>query len=242
MDRHTHVAFSDDLNAFLDGSLAEPDRARITKQLAQDPALQRELAELRATARLLHELPGIAPQRSFRLGNEFAKPQSVPAQGKLLHFLPIVRSLSVAAALVFMVVAGSLFFDINGGSESDAGTTFQAQNENMGNAGETDEHAGSSDEAEDASGESSMTSRGDAASVGDDPMEDLTRVQESEDDVAQSTTSGNTIVSAAEIPGEDDDRSSWVWSSVVLGGLALVLGGLWFVLAKVGRQSGARTA
>ncbi len=82
-----------------------------------------------------------------------------------------------------------------------------------------------------------MTSRGDAASAGDDPMEDLTQVEESGDDVAQSTTSG--AIGSPVVSPDDDDRSPWIWSSVVFGGLALVLAGFWFVLAKGGRQSPA---
>jgi len=243
MDRQTHAAHSDDLNAFVDESLGSDERARIQSRLAQDPALERELVELQATARLLSHLPEFNPRRSFRLGDEFAKAPPAPVPGKILHFLPIVRTLSVAAALVFMVVAGSLFFDINGNTASDSAGTFQEQNEILGNAGETETGAGSSDEAEDAGGESasgdesSMTSRGDAASVGDDPMEDLTALEESGDDIAQSTTAN--AVGSPVVPSGDDDRSAWIWSSVLIGGLALVLAGLWFALAKVGRQSSA---
>jgi len=243
LDRHTQA---DDLNAFVDDALSETERARIESLLARDPAIAREIAELRATARLLHDLPEYTPRRSFRLGDEYAgspKPHVVapmPARGKIVRFLPIVRSLSVAAALVFMVVAGSLFFDVNGGSDTDAGTTFQAQNAVMGNTDETDSAAHSSDEAEDADeGESSMTSRGDAAAAGDEPMQDLTQFEESTDEVAQSTTS-NAIGSPFAPVGEDEDRTPWVWSSVAFGGLALVLAGLWFLLAKAGRQSSAR--
>ncbi len=81
-----------------------------------------------------------------------------------------------------------------------------------------------------------MTSRGDAASVGDEPMEDLTQFEESAGDVAQSSTT-NSIVSPVQTPDGDDDRTLWIWSSIAFGGLALVLAGLWFMLAKAGRQA-----
>lgn len=243
MDQQAHAAHSDDLNAFVDEFLGPDERARLQSRLAQDPAMERELAELQAAARLMRHLPEFTPRRSFRLGDEFAKASPSPPPGKILYFLPFVRTLSVAAALVFMVVAGSLFFDMNGNTESDSGATFQEQNEILGHPGETETGAGSSDEAEDAGGESasgdesSMTSRGDAASVGDDPMEDLTAIEDSGDDIAQSTTSN--AVGSPVVSSDDDDRSAWIWSSVLFGGLALVLAGLWFVLAKVGRQSPA---
>lgn len=244
MDRQSHAAYSDDLNAFVDGSLTVEERALLTSRLAEDPAMEQELVELQATARLLGHLPEFTPRRSFRLGDEYARTPVAPAQGKLLQFLPIVRTLSVAAALIFMVVAGSLYFDINGGADTDSSATFQEQGEILETTGETDSHAESSDEAEDADGEaatgdneSSMTSRGDAASAGDAPMQDLTEVQESGDDVAQSTTS--SAIGSPVDPSDDEDRSSWFVSSAVFGGLALVLAALWYVLAKVGRQSSA---
>jgi hypothetical protein len=96
-----------------------------------------------------------------------------------------------------------------------------------------------------------MTARGDAASADADPMED-TSVDQSADvevsDVEPEATreSSNGVGQAAEsgttdrvAPSSDEDRTSWVWSSVVLGGLALALIGLWLVLAQVGRQSRA---
>lgn len=242
MDRQI---IADDLNAFVDDMLPVADQARIRQLAAHDPAIAQEIAELRATARLLSELPEYAPRRSFRLGNEHAKasPPAPPvtAPGRIIQLLPVVRSLSVAAALVFMVIAGSFFFDVNGGSSSDAGTTFQTQNEIMGNESETESSSHSSDETEDAeSGESSMTSRGDAAAAGDDPMQDLTQLEEAAQDVAQTTTAnaiGSPIDSSA-----DEDRAPWVWTSVAFGGLTLILAGLWFLLAKAGRQSSAGSA
>ncbi len=238
MDRHPAAAHADDLNAYLDDTLAADDRARVTTLLDHDPALRQELAELRATAGLLNQLPEFVPRRSFRLGEEFANVAPAPPRKPILQFLPVVRTLSIAATLVFMVVAGSLFFDINGNSDSDAGTTFSAQNETMGNLGETETHAESSDETEDApaaaAGESSMTSRGDAAAAGDAPMEDLTRLEESGDEVAPSTS--NALAAPLALT-DDIDRSPWIWSSVIIGALALALAGLWFGLVKGGRHA-----
>lgn len=244
MDRQPLVTHSDDLNAFVDDTLSADERARIQSRLAQDPAMERELAELRAAVRLLNGLPELAPRRSFRLGEEFVKTPVAPTQDRIVRFLPIVRSLSVAAALVFMIVAGSLFFDVYGDTGGDFGPTLQGDSGTMGAAGETESGAGSSDEAGDArsdavsdDGESSMTARGDSASAGDDPMEDLTQLEEPSGNVAQSTMA-DAIGSPTAQPG-DSDRSTWIWSSVFFGGLALALAGIWFMLVKVGRQSAA---
>lgn len=228
MDRQTHAAHSDGLNAFVDGTLSADERSHLQSLIAGNPEMERELAELQATARLMNRLPEYTPRRSFRLGEEHAKASPPPAQGKILQFLPIVRTLSVAAALIFMVVAGSLFFDINGNIGGGSGTSLQQGGEIP--TGETESNPGSSDGAEDASGGngSSMTSRGDAASVGDEPMEDLTQLEQN------AGAAGSPMATSG-----DEDRGSWIWSSVAFGGLALVLAGLWFTLAKAGRQASA---
>jgi hypothetical protein len=251
---------SDDLNAYVDGALAPEQRAWVDAQVAGDAGLDRELQELRATARLLGELPELTPRRSFRLGAEHARPAPVAAPaaapGKILQFLPIVRSLSVAAIMVFMVVGGALFFDINGDTSNDSTDTFAQQNEIMSNSGVTESGGEASDHAEDAHDApaadeteqqpsddgSSMTSRGDAASAGDDPIQDLSGLEDDGDDVAsadQAPASTDAGVAATDVVDDDDNRTSWVWTSVALGGLALALAAIWFVLAQVGRQSHA---
>lgn len=245
---------SDDLNAFVDGALAGADRSELNDRLTASLELRQELAELQATATLLGQLPELGPRRTFTLGPEFAR--TTPAPGKILRFLPIVRSLSVAAVLVFMVVAGSLFFDIHGDTDGDAGIAFQAQNAILDEGGtETDSDA--SDDAEDApdadapataetaseeaskDDESSMTSRGDAASIGDDPIESAASLEQSDDSSGQAAEITEFETAAPGVLSSDDDRTSWIWTSVVVGGLALVLSGLWFVLAQAGRQSRA---
>jgi len=252
------VTHTNDLNAYLDGALSGAERARVEDRLALEPDLRHVLEQLRATAMLLRRLPELAPHRSFTLGPEFARTAVAPSTSGVLRFLPIARSLSVAAIVVFMVVGGSLFFDINGGADGDAHRTFQQQDEILG-AGVTETQSRASDVAEDApeaaapasddgnavNAESSMTSRGDAASVGDEPMDDLTSLAQSADDdldegagssadVAQPAGAETTSTVASAL---NEDRSSWVWSSVFLGGLALALAVFWFVLARVGRQA-----
>jgi hypothetical protein len=232
---------TDQLNAYIDGVLTPAERRAVENAIADDPALAGELRDLKATSLLLHQLPEYTPRRSFTLGAEYARPEPVaaPDPGRIVQLLPLIRTLSIAAALVFMVVGGALFFDINGDTTNDAPATFEQQNDIMGASGETESHDGASQDAEDAN-ESSMTERGEAASVGDEPMDDLTSLQDdgSGDEVAQAGDGGSTTVTSTS--QDSGDHDSWKWTTAIIGSLAVVLAGLWFALAQVGRQSGAR--
>lgn len=243
----SHPIGSDDLNAYVDGQLSPERRAQVEMRIAQDPELRIELDDLRTTSRLLASLPELTPRRSFVLGAEHLKSPPVAKPGKVIQLLPIVRTLSIAAALVFMVVGGSLFFDINGNPDDNTSQTFQEQNEIMGNSGVTESDGEASGHAEGANepaapaaadessqpasedNESSMTSRGDAASADEAPMGDLTTLQESD-----SAPSASSLIAS-----DDDDRTAWLWTSVALGCLAVAFAGVWVVLAKGGRQSSA---
>lgn len=255
---------SDDLNAYIDGTAAAELRARIDADVAGTASMKQELDELRATSMLLGSLPEFTPRRSFTLGAEHARVAPAPTPGKIVQFLPIIRALSVAAMLVFMVVGGALFFDINGGNENNTQTTLSEQNEIMSNIGVTESHGDASEGAEDASDQaapaasdssheadetngSSLTERGEAASEGDAPMGDLTELEgtpgsgesDSEDQVALVPDADSPTTSAF-ATADDGDHSSWIWTSVVLGILAAALAGLWYVLVQVGRQSDTR--
>jgi len=238
---------SDQLNAYLDGTLTPAERAAVEAAVAIDEDLAAELLELKATSRLLGDLPEFTPRRSFKLGPEHAHATSIETArpGKIVRLLPLVRTLSVAAMLVFMVVGGALFFDVNGDKSTNAPATFEQQNEIMSNTGETESHDGASQDAEDApaaaapadNGESSMTERGEAASVGETPLEDLAPAQdEGSNDVAQAGNEDSTT-SVFSQPATGD-HTSWKLISAVIGGFAVALAGIWFALAQVGRQSG----
>jgi hypothetical protein len=178
---------------------------------------------------VLADLPAYTPRRSFQLGAEHRRPTPVTAAPSWhLRVLPLVRQLSVAAALIFMVVAGAFFLDVNGNLGGD---------QDFSQIAVTDSTDGASQGAEDATGDDVLTERGDSASAGNEPMDDLTTVEPAGDDdlVAQAGTSTGTGGSATQADS-DDDRSAWVWTSIGFGVLAVVLGGLWFALAQVGRQ------
>jgi len=232
---------TDTLNAWIDGALTPTERAAVDSAVGQDPALRQELLELQATSRILADLPEIAPRRSFRLGDEFARPVSIteaPSNVRTaLRLLPLVRTLGVAAALIFMVVAGSLFFDINGGSESDAGTTLQQQSVLMGETADTagaSEHAG--DESADADHEESgLTERGDAASAADEPMEDVSAMAPSSAEENSQPAAEQAAPFGATQQGETD-RSNWILASIILGGAVVVLTAAWFGMSSTIRQ------
>lgn len=229
---------SDVLNAYVDDTLDPSDRAMVEAAISENPALRQELRELQATSRLLASLPDVAPPRSFRLGSEFARPAreenisvNMPAA---LRLLPIVRSLGVAAALIFMVVAGSLFFDINGGSHSDPSATLQRQDVIMG---ETTDGAGASEQAGDETvARQGMVEVGDAASAADQPMEDVSAMAPGEADNSSQVASERTAPFGASSENEAD-HSSWMIVSVVFGGLAVVCIAAWYALSTTSRHS-----
>jgi anti-sigma factor RsiW len=211
---NVHPIAPQDLSDYLDQSLDPARRSAVDAALAGDPDLRAELADLRAISQALATMPDYTPRRSFRLGDEHRKPTPITAApSRLVRLMPLVRQFSVAAALIFMVVAGALFLEINGGSDGSSVTNTADQ---------------ASQTTEDADSEAILTERGDSASAGDEPMDDLTALQANDDQAAgQSTTSL-------------DDHTTWVWWSIGLGVVAVALGGTWYGLARTGRQDGAR--
>ncbi len=85
------------LSAYLDGELSARQRIKLEKELTQDPALRRELEELRRTSRMLRSLPTLAVPRSFTLDPAVygrVKPRR-------LYLYPVMRAATVVAMLVF---------------------------------------------------------------------------------------------------------------------------------------------
>jgi hypothetical protein len=232
----------DTLNAWIDGTLQPGERAEVDRAVSQDPALLQELLELQATSRLLADLPEYAPPRSFRLGAEFAKPTPIsqaPSNVRTaVRLLPVVRALGVAAALIFMVVAGSLFFDLNGGSGSDAGTTFQQQSVIIGETtehGDASEHAGDDTSNAEHDTDSGLVERGDSASAAEEPMDDLSAMAPgASEDQSQPAAEQGAPFGATE--QGDSDHSTWIIASIVIGGVAVALAAAWFGMNSTVRQ------
>lgn len=232
---------SDTLNAYIDGSLGPEERSALEAALDQDRDLREELAELQATARLLATLPEYTPPRSLRLASSHAKPTPIVTAQPVrtaIRLLPLVRTLSVAAAIVFMVVAGSLFFDINGQSMSDAGQTLQQQNVIMGEttgSSQASEQAGDEAAASDSAG--GLVQRGDAASAAESPMEDLSAYAPE----APAGSNEGQAIDGSSLPfgaterGETD-HANWIFISILLGGVTIALGAAWLGVSATARQ------
>ncbi len=233
---------ADTLNAWIDGTLDAGDRAEVDVAIGQNPELLKELLELQATSRLLADLPEYTPPRSFRLGAEYAKPTPIsqaPSNVRTaLRLLPIVRSLGVAAALIFMVVAGSLFFDINGGSTSDPATTLQRQGVIMGETtghDEASQQAGDDAAAAQHEAEPGLVESGDAASAADQPMEDMTALAPGAAEEENQPAAERAAPFGATTPAESD-HSNWILASVALGGIAVVCVAAWYGVSNTVRD------
>jgi anti-sigma factor RsiW len=70
------------LSAYLDGALAPAERAALESHLADCPACQGELADLRALRALLRAMPAPALPRSFLLPEDGAVPVPLAARGR----------------------------------------------------------------------------------------------------------------------------------------------------------------
>lgn len=105
----------DTLNALVDDAVPETERPGIMQHVARCGVCQKELDELRATARLCAGLPQFASPRSFTLGPEYGRR---PVNLRLVQTLPIVRSLAVAAVLVFVLVSAFAVINTRQGSAS----------------------------------------------------------------------------------------------------------------------------
>lgn len=128
MSQARHIE-PDTLNALIDETLPAAERAALLRHLGTCPDCRREWQELRAVAQLYAGLPQFRPPRPFTLGPEYGRPAAAP---RVIQFLPVLRSISIAAALVFVLL--SAFAVINtrqsSASPSDQGAPA-AQNRAM---------------------------------------------------------------------------------------------------------------
>src|SRR5215210_3212497 len=78
----------DTLGTYLDGALPAPDRAVVAAHITACVDCRRELAELRATVSLLHDLPQYEPRRAFRVTPGTARRPVVAPGGRIARLLP----------------------------------------------------------------------------------------------------------------------------------------------------------
>ena len=106
------------LNAYLDGELSPRDRVTFEHLLADDAALQRELADRKLIKSQLRQLPRVAVPRNFILD---ASKYRKPAKRPLLPSYPILRGATALTAVVFIFTLGlSMFGNAGGMADYDA--------------------------------------------------------------------------------------------------------------------------
>ena len=227
---------SEDLSAYIDNELSDEENADIELALTENESDPAELLQLRGLVSLIGGLPQYEVPRSFALSPEHVREAS-PKTG-VLRFLPVIRSLSVAAVLAFLVVTGVTVYDRiestdnsnNAGIEHNTGT-------------ETPSDASNNATGDTATEGSGLVDRGDSAASNAVPPEPPVSGAAAPGDIAQveSTPAATeaapeeTPVTVATTSDSDDDDNRWLMTSAGLGVLALVLIGLWVVLLRMRR-------
>ncbi|MGC4107473.1 MAG: zf-HC2 domain-containing protein [Thermomicrobiales bacterium] len=246
-DAHHHPDI-DLLSDYVSGGGSPETRAAITAHLVECEACREDVRSLRATVALLHDLPQIAPPVSFQLGAEYAKsPRSggsvTPEPSKIVRLLPLVRTLSVAAVLLFMVIGGAALFDSrdhNDGQQSAMiGPTSVTEGDSdalkgSGNQSSDDEAPARSAAVPPTTG-GGVVDRGDSASADVNNPAPAGAAQD-----AESTPPGGSVgqgsIASESVDTSGKDGFPWLSTTIGLGALAVVLIGLWLVLARMGRQ------
>ncbi|MDT8307580.1 MAG: hypothetical protein RRC07_16725 [Anaerolineae bacterium] len=95
------------LNAYLDGELRGTARERFEAELAADPSLRAEVAQLRAIKEQVGRLPRARAPRNYTLDPAvYGSPASAPG----LTLYPALRLATVLTAFFFMLAVGLEFF------------------------------------------------------------------------------------------------------------------------------------
>jgi hypothetical protein len=239
------------LSDYVSGNDAPDVRAAISAHLATCEACREDVRSLRGTVALLHGLPQISPPVSFQLGPEYARgPRSggsaAPEPSRIVRLLPLVRTLSVAAVLLFLVIGGTTF--ISDRNHDGDGQTAMVSDQ-AAPTSETGGASGSLKESEDQSSDSEAPARsaavppqtGGVVDQGDSASADMNNpAPASSGQDSESTPPGDTPGQGAPLSSESvdtsDDGFPWLSTTIGLGALAVVLVGLWIVLARLSRQ------
>jgi len=244
-DAHHHPD-SDLLNGYISGDGPPELRAAIAAHLATCDACRENVRSLRGTVALLRGLPQVAPPVSFQLGPEYAKrPESgggTPATpSKAVRLLPLVRTLSVAAVLLFLVIGGAAFID-NRGHDDGQQAAMIAPTSETGDAGNALQEAGNqSSDAEAPAQSAALPGQGGVVDRGESASADMSNpAPASAGQDAESTPPGavgqGAPISSERVDSSAKDGFPWLSTTVGLGVVAVVLVGLWIVLARLSRQ------
>ncbi len=108
----TAVKRQETLNAYIDGELSPQNRTAFERLLADDAALQQELADREMIKSQLQQLPRLAVPRTFILDvNKYGRPAKRPF---VQSAYPILRGATVLTAVLFIFTLGLGMF--SGGS------------------------------------------------------------------------------------------------------------------------------
>lgn len=102
-----HERARENLSAFLDGQLPPQERARVERHLQECTDCRAELASLRQTVELLHQVPAVRLPRSFLLPvGEAVRPRR--ARAPRLSYVYLQAATATAAVLLVLVVSGDV--------------------------------------------------------------------------------------------------------------------------------------
>ncbi len=101
------------VSAYIDGEVTPEERATLEARMEREPALRAALEELQATVQLVHELPRMAPPRSFTIDPASVRPRWASAFGWL----------RLGSALAAVLLALTVTFDLAGSRGSGMANT-----------------------------------------------------------------------------------------------------------------------
>lgn len=109
-NKHTRQPDLETLSAYLDHELGEAEEQAVRSQVSQDPALQRQLEDLRQTRYVLRHTPKVKRPRSFVLTPEMVQRQRFAAGA-----WNVSRWVSAVASVLLIVMIGGQYL-LGGGA------------------------------------------------------------------------------------------------------------------------------
>ena len=244
-DAHHHPDI-DLLSEYVSGEGAPALRAAIAEHLATCEACRDDVRSLQGTVALLRDLPQIAPPVSFQLGPEHAThPRSgidvSPESSKVVRLLPFVRTLSVAAVLLFLVLGGATFINSRDNGDTQQSAMVAPTSETGGGSDALQGSGNTSSDSEAPARSAAVPSQGGVVDQGDSASADVNNpapasARQDEGTPVDGTVDQGAPISSEAVNSSGTDSFPWFSTTVGLGALVLVLVGLWIVLARLSRQ------
>lgn len=213
----------EEINASLDDELTTDELRQLEDRLARDADLRAERDEFAGLVSLLRDLPQYEVPRSFALTPDQIGTTS--PKSNVIRMLPVVRALSIAAVLAFIVVSGFTLYDM----------AFSTDEETSSLPTVTNDGPDASDgvTGDSTTGGNGVTNQGESAAsdavAPEAPGNPASNVSTPD---AAASEAEDSPVPVATTDTSDDDDSRWLLTSAGLGVLALALLGLWTALAR----------